>query len=216
MLCACFPLLTFAQINSWTDDREEEIMKERERRNPEATLYEFGQQITSCECNFENLYRNWTDRFITNFRETLILSYEYVETIMDSVRLNYYAMQSDTSLIHSVGSTHSGHDIWKDSVFVHQYIYAYRLFYAHTLGQEFQRMFSYESDSLKMEYEEYREKILREHAQVIHIGDKVYMIKLFINKKLYNHYVVCNSQSHRIVFDNLFDFKIPVSNIRLY
>ena len=55
-----------------------------------VTMYEFGDSLSSWECNFENLFRNWT-KWATNSQETELLSYKYVEILKDSSLIEYYA-----------------------------------------------------------------------------------------------------------------------------
>ncbi|MBN2881731.1 hypothetical protein JXM83_06805, partial [Candidatus Woesearchaeota archaeon] len=55
-----------------------------------VSIYEYGDSLTSCETNFENLFKNWMPRNVTNAREYKSLEYKFVETIADTVRYNYY------------------------------------------------------------------------------------------------------------------------------
>jgi hypothetical protein len=226
ILCACFPLLTFAQI--LVEKRSgEEIMKEWEKRDPSVTLYEFGQPVTSCDCNFQNLFRNWTPRFITNVHETQLLSYEYVETITDSIRLNHYVniKTSDRTFRPSGGgrshyeyydykeaiSRKDNYETQQDTICV-KLTFASRFFSPWTIDNEVQHA----PDSLRERYREFLKPNLMEAAQKIHIGDKIYLIKVQIKEQIYDHYVVCDSQNHQIVWDDLFDFKENASQMRLY
>jgi hypothetical protein len=227
MLCACFPLLAFAQI---PDERGAEIMREWEKRDPPVSLYEFGQPVTSCDCNFENLFRNWTPRFISNAKEIQLLSYEYVETVTDSIQLHHYAglKVSDRALIRYLSSGHSEYEDYKESIsrkdnyetqrdtVCVKLAFAYRLLIPDTHGNEIQHAFSLASDSLREKFPEFRQLERMEAAQKIHIGDKIYLIKVQIKKQVYDHYVVCDSQNHQIVWDDFFNDKIPASQIRLY
>jgi len=53
-------------------------------------IYEFGMPLTSCETNFENLFKNWNPGNVTNAREYELLDFSFVETIADSVKYSYY------------------------------------------------------------------------------------------------------------------------------
>ncbi|MBN2662011.1 MAG: hypothetical protein JXR68_00055, partial [Bacteroidales bacterium] len=55
-----------------------------------VSIYEYGDSLISCETNFENLFKNWMPRNVTNAREYKLLEYKFVETIADTVRYNYY------------------------------------------------------------------------------------------------------------------------------
>ncbi len=55
-----------------------------------VSIYEYGDSLTSCETNFENLFRNWHNGYITNANEYSFDNYSFVETISDSARYRYY------------------------------------------------------------------------------------------------------------------------------
>lgn len=55
-----------------------------------VSIYEYGDSLTSCETNFENLFKNWNPGNITNAREYELLDFSLVETIADTTRYNYY------------------------------------------------------------------------------------------------------------------------------
>ena len=59
--------------------------------NNTVSIYEYGDSLTSCETNFENLFRNWHNGYITNANQYSDFgSYSFVETISDSARYRYY------------------------------------------------------------------------------------------------------------------------------
>ena len=47
-------------------------------------------------------------------------------------------------------------------------------------------------------------KMRESFRKTVQIGDKVYLIKLKIGGKKYDHYVICRPVENKIVFDNLF------------
>lgn len=55
-----------------------------------VSIYEYGAPLTSCETNFENLFKNWNTEHITNAREYQLLDFTLVETLTDTARYNYY------------------------------------------------------------------------------------------------------------------------------
>ena len=55
-----------------------------------VSIYEYGDRLTFCETNFENLFRNWHNGYITNANEYSFDNYSFVETISDSARYRYY------------------------------------------------------------------------------------------------------------------------------
>ena len=56
----------------------------------QRSIYEVGLELGDCETNFENLITNWTSNNITNSAEYRNIRYEFIETINDSLRYNYY------------------------------------------------------------------------------------------------------------------------------
>jgi hypothetical protein len=57
--------------------------------NP-VPIYEYGAPLTSCETNFENLFKNWTPANVTNAHEFELLDFSFVENLSDTARYNYY------------------------------------------------------------------------------------------------------------------------------
>lgn len=55
-----------------------------------VSIYEYGDSLTSCETNFENLFRNWKNGHITNANQYRFDNFSFVETISDSARYRYY------------------------------------------------------------------------------------------------------------------------------
>lgn len=72
--------------------------------NP-VPIYEYGAPLTSCETNFENLFKNWTTEHVTNAREFQLLNFSLVETLTDTVRYNYYRNYFSGSAIGSSASS---------------------------------------------------------------------------------------------------------------
>jgi len=80
--------------------------------NP-VPIYEYGAPLTSCETNFQNLFKNWTPANVTNAHEFELLDYSFVETLTDTARYNYYrnyfsggeVFGSSTSTYGSISST---------------------------------------------------------------------------------------------------------------
>jgi hypothetical protein len=56
----------------------------------EVSIYEYGDSLTSCETNFENLMRNWNNGPITNANHYKFGDYYFFETISDSATYKYY------------------------------------------------------------------------------------------------------------------------------
>ena len=56
----------------------------------DVSIYEYGDSLTSCETNFENLMRNWNNGPITNKDQYKFGDYYFFETISDSATYKYY------------------------------------------------------------------------------------------------------------------------------
>jgi hypothetical protein len=184
-----------------------------------TNLYEYGKPITSCECNFENLFQNWNRQIITNAHETQLISYEYVETIADTLHLKYYrklffGKNLFGGIKMSMGSQ-SGSNVQND-----------RFFYINTgYGFGFDAITgTYSHKQLKRYYEEVLNPLEEGFlTKGVHIGDKVYVIKIKLTTlpedydRIYNVYVICSAKNNRIVWDNVFGYtSIPVSKVKLY
>jgi hypothetical protein len=183
------------------------------------SIYEFGQQITSCDCNFQNLLRNWTDQFVSNLEDIRLDSCKYIGIIEDSIMLNRYAKKlTDKNVLRY--RIVERHDTTTNSVnnpnslFYRNRFGGYRSFHAGTTQENVKQIMK--KDITPSEINElYLLPWRATFPQKVHIGDHVYMITMKIEGKKYHNYAICNSQNHRVVWDNLFNFKVPISKITL-
>ncbi|WP_186754187.1 hypothetical protein [Echinicola salinicaeni] len=158
--------------------------------------------MTGCESNFENLFDNWP-KWVTNHQETELVSYHYVEILNDSHQIDRYAkkMNGWESLISRKSGKH-GERGNSDTT-----IYTMKLyFHAEPWEDVIKEMplDSLQKISYKSEVEN-RSKIMRDvFKDKVHIGDKVFLVKLEIEDKKYDHYVICSSVENKVVYDNLF------------
>jgi hypothetical protein len=167
-----------------------------------VTIYEYGAPLTSCESNFENLFRNWP-KWVTNYQQTELLSYKYVKTLEDSMLIDYYAEQLNNwkSLISRIKGSRGEKGNGDTTVYTRElYFYAKPV---ENLPKEIKNdpskkaLYQLEMNStLKMMRKYFKE--------TVHIGDKAYNIKLKIDGKEYDHYVICRPTENRVMFDNLF------------
>jgi len=58
-----------------------------------ATIYEEGLPLTSCEMNFKNLMANWNESIVTNASEYEIISYSFVGTVPSKDSLEWFCEQ---------------------------------------------------------------------------------------------------------------------------
>jgi phage protein U len=195
------------------------------------SLYEFGQPVTSCDCNFQNLLRNWTNQFITNLEDTRLVTCKYIGIIEDSVMLNHYAekLTDKNVLRYRIAETEN------------RMMSRNRYFYTGTTQENIEKiamqgimfplytkmlmqgMRSIPIDKKMMKKgmppaqidELYIQPWRATFPQKVHIGDHVYMIYMKILGEDYINYAICSAQNHRVVWDNLFNFKVPISKITL-
>jgi hypothetical protein len=158
----------------------------------DETIYEFGKLVTSCESNFENLFQNWGPSFVTNYNEIELLSYEYVEMLLDTSRINYYAdLFTDLDAFFPIISK-KNHDIVELRIItIKQYID------------------SIPDSDLKEQYKKKELKNMLDFLKhnlknTIQVGDKVYLIKLKIKGVYAENHVFCSSKTNEIIFDRLF------------
>ena len=71
-----------------------------------VSIFEYGDSIRDYEDNFKNLVKNWNKKNITNIDEYQLLDIQFVETISDVERYNYY--RNYFSSDQPVGSSMSG------------------------------------------------------------------------------------------------------------
>lgn len=81
-------LFLISNIGAYSQTKQDSIMNSI-LGNP-VPIYEYGAPLTSCETNFENLFKNWNTKNITNAREYELLDFSFIEIIADTTRYNYY------------------------------------------------------------------------------------------------------------------------------
>jgi hypothetical protein len=167
------------------------------------TIYEYGVPLISCESNFENLFGNWS-KWVKNHEETEFLSYEYVETINDNKLIEKYAIKLNNtkSLGRRIKNTNTEESNGSNTTYTRE-LY----FYIHPLDSVPEQMKKLEQTKKEMYFSELNAyfKVMKEYFKnIVNLGDKVYKIKLKINQKEYNHYVICRPKENKIVYDNLF------------
>ncbi|MDR2423441.1 MAG: hypothetical protein LBD59_01800 [Prevotellaceae bacterium] len=187
----------------------------------EVNMYEFGIPVTSCDCNFENLLFNWR-YWITNHKETKLLSYEYVEQLINADKIAYYAklMSNWESTMFNI-SRRNGRE--KQSNFFRGNIIREIKVVPTTYNEVLQSIpKEILADSAKMKASkkeldkemEMRRVIFEKEMQE---GDEIFLLKFETKKKIYDYYVVCRPGKNKIVpvVELLAQIKILWSEFRM-
>ena len=166
------------------------------------TMYEYGDSLASCECNFENLFRNWT-KWVTNYQETELLSYKHIETLEDISLIEHYAiLLNNWGILGRRISASHGEKGNADTA-----IYTRELYFYGEPIEDFPEVVKKDPSKevlYRSEWESNFKKMRASFKNMVLIGDKVYLIKLKIGGKKYDHYVICRPGENKIVFDKLF------------
>lgn len=174
-----------------------------------VTIYEYGTPLSTCENNFENLFRNWS-KWITNYQQTEFVSYEYVTKLNDTTQIANYAkkMIRWESLMPKVRRTNR-EKVNADSSKISRELY----FNTESLDNVFKMMKvdNTMKSKFRSEWESNLILMRTQFRNTVHIGDKVYSIKLKITGQTYDHYVICRPGDNRIVYDQLF---LGISEVR--
>ena len=181
-------------------------------------IYKFGQPIDSCECNFENLFRNWTDKFITNAKDTKLISYEFVETLKEN-NIDYYVnwfVQAN-----ALGSVTYGKDNYNynfsDDTVRNKEIKLTRYFHPKFTSINIENLLS--TGDFECQYIEINKQIVsarKAFRETISINDKVYLIRFEYGGQTLKNYVICSYETKQIIRDNIFLITSFKSNIQLY
>jgi hypothetical protein len=160
-------------------------------------IYEAGMPITSCECNFDNLLKNW-NRWIANRDEVKLLSYEYVETLKDEARIAHYANVMYN--MESAVSTGYGNGMrsWSNEDGSTEYRFRH-IINIGKASDSWERLEDAKQRSLaKEELEKIFDRMKDTYFKEVHTGDKVYLLKFEANGNVYDYYVICNSATNGI------------------
>ena len=168
----------------------------------DVTIYKYGTPLTSCESNFDNLFNNWP-KWITNYQQTKLVSYKYIETLEDSILIDYYAeiVINWKTLWCEISGQHEEKSNADTTIHIRN-LYFYTKPFVNIpkrIKNDPSKMALYRSEiNLGI-------KMMREHfKKTVHVGDKVYNIKLKIGGKEYDHYVICRPGENKVVFDMFF------------
>jgi len=167
------------------------------------SIYEYGDKLTSCETNFQNLFKFWIPKYITNANETKLITYQFVEELKDTKQITKY-IDLLTSTDNLIGSTKMSNGVVYDKKNQkRKYGYYYR--YIETFEQLNSRARLEKEPELKKEvFINTQEQIAKGLRRDLRIGDQIYVIKIQKGNKLYDNYVVCDPKTFKVKFDNLF------------
>jgi hypothetical protein len=160
-------------------------------QDKEKNIYEIGKPLTSCECNFENLFANWGPRFITNHDKFQLLSHEFVETLSDTGRIAFYTREifgpGALSVRHeSKMQGHYNQDVTEE-------IREARITPSHIIDipQGLEK-------EAQLEFQKMSELMLRR----LRVGDKVYAVKFNYEGTEQVAYAFCRPGENKVIFDN--------------
>ncbi|PCH70287.1 MAG: hypothetical protein COC06_05210 [Bacteroidales bacterium] len=166
------------------------------------SIYEYGLPLTSCEANFKNLFNNWS-KWINNSDQTELLSYKYVETLKDSTLLDHYSEKLNNwkSLDRRVKSSFSETGNGDATIYT-------REFFIHISNVDDAidklNLNAANNKICRLEWKSIFKMRKKFFINLVHIGDKVYNIRMKINNREYDHYVICRPGDNKVVSDNLF------------
>jgi hypothetical protein len=143
-----------------------------------SSIYQDGDSLTSCEINFKNLFANWGPDYADNYTDIEFLSYDYVETLIDSARVRHYADLIITPKMFNIQISGS-----RDNQHTQQEIH---------LIQDYLML---SSQNVKIIMDQCKQKF----ENIINLGDKVFCIKLIMNGKLHDIHEVCSPQTNKVV-----------------
>jgi len=152
------------------------------------SIIETGKSLDSCECIFENLFANWGSRFITNHENMKLVSWNYVETLVDTARINFYARKFGSKK--SIGFQKSSRSSFNYSE--RKNIREFRI-------EPY--FFTFPPETKEEEIREYRRTLEVNLKGRVKIGDKAYAIKFIYNDIEYEFDVFCRPKENIIVFD---------------
>lgn len=167
-----------------------------------VSIYEYGKkQTTSCEANFENLFRNWNNKLIKNSHETKLLSYKFIECINDSNTIDKYACLMTTSKTlmptsKRSTSTNTTHTVTEFN------------FYPETAEELYRRktanLTSMDTTGFWNALENENTTLKKGLKKMIRIGYYAYTVEVEVKNKIYTNYVICDPKSKKVVCDVLF------------
>lgn len=186
MICVIFNFMTIKQANYTI-----------------KSIYEVGEPLNSSETNLKNLFNNWNSNHLVNANDFVLINYSFIEEIGDNPAIELYSklLTDNKSLIGIVKNKSSFETVVKKSVHISEQTFSLRTFESLC---DTSNCTSMEKLAMINAFEKERENLKSTFKSLVKVGDKVFVIFFKDKQHIYNTYIVCSSQTNRVVWDNVF------------
>lgn len=169
-----------------------------------VNIYEYGDSLYTCETNLKNLFQNWNNNHINNSYEYSLINYAFVEEISDTSTIKLYSdlVTTDESLLGIVKSNSFSKIIDNKNTKITEQTFSVRRF--GSLLYDSSSCTSKERADIITAFEKERENLSAAFRSIVNVGDKVYVIFFKDSRHIYSAYIVCSSQTKRVIWDNVF------------
>lgn len=155
-------------------------------------IYEIGKPLDSCECNFENLFANFGPRFITNYDSIRLVSWEFVETFVDTTRINFYVDKIWAPGFVGFSASSSMRGYWDKETETQIRSYEFRIEPSPPIKIP---------QGMEREVEIEMRKLRPQFRELLQVGDKVFIIKLIYDDTEYIVDAYCRPGENKVFFD---------------
>lgn len=174
-----------------------------------TNIYEHGEPLSSCDANFKNLFKNWSNHNIMNADDYSLINYSFVETISDTSAIELYSqlLTDNKSLIGTAKNmSSSGGFMNGDNYSIHKQIFNVR-----TFGSlcDSTNMTSADIVRMKEAFEQERKNMKYAFKYLVNVGDKVYVIFFKDKYQIYSSFIICSAKTKKVIWDTVF------SNIKI-
>ncbi|WP_316835655.1 hypothetical protein [Pedobacter nutrimenti] len=162
-------------------------------------IYNIGpSDCPTCQCQFDNLFRNWTAENIVNCKEIYPINYSLVDTLTEANIKSYFDKIMDP-----------------DRAYFCKYSGNTKILSLLTLAGLRKQMQSEGATAGKIDSLSLKTKLTFKKYMELGLkpGNKVYLIKVKYGDKIIDNYAFCDTTAGKIMWDNLFYFLwIPPPN----
>ena len=152
-------------------------------------IYEIGKPLTSCDCNFENLFANFGPKFLTNHDSIQLISWNFDETMSDTLQINNFARKIFTPPFAMSEVGRRSASTWNVTTQKRD-----------KTNEFWIRYFAPEAPmGMEKEFQLNSIKLQEGFKSLLKVGDKVYSIKLKYNNTEYELHAFC--RENRIFYD---------------
>lgn len=153
-----------------------------------TSIYKYGDNVTTCETNFKNLFENWKPDIIETANDIHLLSYKFVEELNNNEKIeNYINWFSDPQTIGTISCRATSTDTFNSPITT-------------SSCKQWIQMARY-GDALSKEELEILKDMVKSCIQK---GDKVYVIKYKYRSVEHEAFAVCRPRTCEVVWDNMF------------